>query len=125
MKNNYIMLAVLGVGGYLAYTMYKKSQDSKQTGYLPTPSSQRGKPAASKADQGGKFDINKAMNLLENIYNKGNFIYLSLTKKKRAAEDLKMLIDQGKSQQEIEIYMANKYGLTATDVKAMVNKLYA
>ena len=121
------ILAILGIGGYLAYTMYNKKQDSDFSGgYTPStrPTNNSGQ-ATSKADTGGKFDIQKAMNLLENLYNTGNFIYLTATKKKRAAEDLKSLIDQGKNQQQIEIYMKNKYNLNSSEVSAMLNKLYA
>lgn len=121
------ILAVLGIGGYLAYTMYKKNKDSDFSGgYRPsTRTTNNTGQAKSKADTGGKFNIQKAMNLLENLYNTGNFIYLTATKKKRAAEDLKSQVDQGKNQKQIEIYMKNKYNLNSSEVSAMLTKLYA
>ena len=120
------ILAILGIGGYLAYTMYKKKQDSDFSGgYTPSKPSGPSGQVTSKADAGGKFNIQKAMNLLENLYNTGNFIYLTATKKKRAAEDLKSQVDQGKNQQQIEIYMKNKYNLNSSEISAMLTKLYA
>jgi hypothetical protein len=37
-NNNLIILAVLGIGGYLAYTQFKKKEGSSIPGYTPTPS---------------------------------------------------------------------------------------
>lgn len=126
------VIAILAIGGFVAYTVYnKKKEDDFSGGYTPSrrPSAPSrptsGGQVVSKADKGGKFDIQKAMNLLQNLYNTGNFIYLTATKKKRAAEDLKKQVDAGKNQQQIEIYMRNTYNLNSSEVSAMLNKLYA
>jgi hypothetical protein len=37
-NNNLIILALLGIGGYFAYSQYKKSQGASIPGYTPTPS---------------------------------------------------------------------------------------
>jgi len=119
------VLAILAIGGFVAYTVYnKKKEDEFSGGYTPSRPSGPSRQVKSKADTGGKFNIQKAMSLLENIYNTGNFIYLTATKKKRAAEDLRSQVDQGKNQQQIEIYMKNKYNLNSSEVSAMLNKLY-
>ncbi len=118
------VIAILAIGGFVAYKVYNKNKEDNFSGGY-TPSIPSGGQVKSKADQGGKFNIQKAMDLLENVYNTGNFIYMTATKKKRAAEDLKKQIDEGKNQQQIEIYMKNKYNLNSSEVTAMLNKLYA
>jgi hypothetical protein len=52
-------------------------------------------------------------------------IQLTYNQKVTAVKDIEKLINAGKSQQEIEIEMGNKYKLTPTQVRSIINKLYA
>lgn len=121
-NNNLLILGLLGVGGYFAYTMYQKSQAMNYGGGTGAGSGSGGSTGGST---GGKtIDVQGGIDLLTKIINQGRLLYMSLTQKKQALNDIQTLINSGKSQSYIEIYMANKYNMTPTDVNALVNQLY-
>jgi hypothetical protein len=118
-NNNLIILAVLGIGGYLAYTQFKKKEGSSIPGYTPTPS--------GGGSSGGKkqLSFDEVLKLINATLDTFSNIQLTYNQKVTAVKDIEKLINAGKSQQEIEIEMGNKYKLTPTQVRSIVNKLYA
>jgi hypothetical protein len=117
-NNNLIILALLGIGGYLAYTQFKKKEGSSIPGYTPTPSG---------GGSGGKkqLSFDEVLRLINATLDTFSNIQLTYNQKVTAVKDIEKLINAGKSQQEIEIEMGNKYKLTPTQVRSIVNKLYA
>jgi hypothetical protein len=119
-NNNLIILAILGIGGYLAYTQYKKSQGASIPGYTPTPSG-----GGSGSGEKKKLSFDEVLKLINATLDTFSNIQLTYNQKVTAVKDIEKLINAGKSQQEIEIEMGNKYKLTPTQVRSIVNKLYA
>jgi hypothetical protein len=117
-NNNLIILAVLGIGGYLAYTQFQKKEGSSIPGYTPTPSG---------GGSGGKkqLSFDEVLRLINATLDTFSNIQLTYNQKVTAVKDIEKLINAGKSQQEIEIEMGNKYKLTPTQVRSIINKLYA
>jgi hypothetical protein len=117
-NNNLIILALLGIGGYLAYTQFKKKEGSSIPGYTPTPSG---------GGSGGKkqLSFDEVLKLINATLDTFGNIQLTYNQKVTAVKDIEKLINAGKSQQEIEIEMGNKYKLTPTQVRSIINKLYA
>ena len=119
-NNNLIILAVLGIGGYLAYTQFKKKEGSSIPGYNPNTS-------GGGSGSGGKkqLSFDEVLKLINATLDTFGNIQLTYNQKVTAVKDIEKLINAGKSQQEIEIEMGNKYKLTPTQVRSIVNKLYA
>lgn len=117
-NNNLIILALLGIGGYFAYSQYKKKEGSSIPGYTPTPSGGGG--------SGGKkqLSFDEVLKLINATLDTFSNIQLTYNQKVTAVKDIEKLINAGKSQQEIEIEMRNKYNLTSAQVTSIVNKLY-
>jgi hypothetical protein len=117
-NNNLIILALLGIGGYLAYTQFKKKEGSSIPGYTPTPSG---------GGSGGKkqLSFDEVLALINATLDTFSNIQLTYNQKVTAVNDIEKLINAGKSQQEIEIEMGNKYKLTPTQVRSIISKLYA
>ena len=117
-NNNLIILALLGIGGYFAYSQYKKSQGASIPGYNPN---------TSGGGSGGKKQLSfeEVLALINATLDTFGNIQLTYNQKVTAVKDIEKLINAGKSQQEIEIEMGNKYKLTPTQVRSIVNKLYA
>jgi hypothetical protein len=117
-NNNLIILAVLGIGGYLAYTQFKKKEGSSIPGYNPN---------TSGGGSGGKkqLSFDEVLALINATLDTFGNIQLTYNQKVTAVKDIEKLINAGKSQQEIEIEMRNKYNLTSAQVTSIVNKLYA
>ena len=120
-NNNLIILAILGIGGYLAYTQFKKKEGSSIPGYTPTPSGGGGSGSGEKK----KLSFEEVLALINATLDTFVNIQLTYNQKVTAVKDIERLINAGKSQQEIEIEMGNKYKLTPTQVRSIVNKLYA
>ena len=118
MKNtNMIILALLGIGGYLAYTQFKKKEGSSIPGYFPTPSG----GGSGEKKQISYEDVLKLINATLDTFSN---IQLTYQQKISAVKDIEKLINAGKTQQQIEIEMGNKYKLTPTQVRSIVEKLY-
>jgi hypothetical protein len=119
-NNNMIVLALLGIGGYLAYTQFKKKEGSSIPGYTPTPS-------GGGSGSGGKKQLSfgEVLALINATLDTFSGIQLTYNQKITAVNDIEKLINAGKSQQEIEIEMGNKYKLTPTQVRSIISKLYA
>lgn len=113
-----IVLALLGIGGYLAYTQFKKKEGSSIPGYYPNTSGGGG--------SGGKkqLSFDEVLRLINATLDTFSGIQLTYNQKVTAVKDIEKLINAGKSQQEIEIQMGNKYKLTPTQVRSIVDKLY-
>lgn len=110
------ILAIVGVGGYIAYSLYKQGKTSTSPQYNPTG----GYPMKTSTG----FDYEKALSLIMDLYDRSSTLYGDLTKSKKATADLQSLIAQGKSQQQIEAYMLNVYGFQPYQTQQLVNKLY-
>jgi hypothetical protein len=119
-NKNILILSVLGLGGYLAYTMYQKSQNGSTYGYGTGSGSGSGSGSGNK---GKTIDVQKGLDYIDKLLNAGNQIYFTINKTK-IITDLKSLIEQGKNQQYIEIFMKNKYNLQPAQVSELINKLY-
>lgn len=119
-NNNLIILALLGVGGYFAYTQYKKSQGTQIPGGGSTPS-----PSGGGSTEKKKLSFDEILKLINATLDTFGNIKLTYDQKVTAIKDIKSLLDAGKSQQEIEIAMGNKYKLTPTQVRSIVNKIYS
>jgi len=114
------LLAVLGVGGYIAYSLYKKGQSgSPNSGYTPST------PSGGNSTGKKKLTFDEVMKLINATLDTFSNIKLTYDQKVTAINDIKQLIDAGKSQQEIYITMGNKYKLTTTQVDSIIQKLYA
>jgi hypothetical protein len=76
---------------------------------------------------GGKkqLSFDEVLRLINATLDTFGNIQLTYNQKVTAVKDIEKLINAGKSQQEIEIEMGNKYKLTPTQVRSIVNKLYA
>lgn len=117
-NNNLIILAVLGIGGYLAYSQFKKSQGASIPGYTPTPS-------GGGSGEKKKLSFDEILKLINATLDTFSNIKLTYDQKVTAVREIQQMIDSGKSQQQIEIAMGNKYNLTPTQVRSIVNKIYA
>ena len=119
-NNNLIILALLGIGGYFAYSQYKKSQGASIPGYNPNTS-------GGGSGSGGKkqLSFDEVLRLINATLDTFSNIQLTYNQKVTAVKDIEKLINAGKSQQEVEIEMRNKYNLTSAQVTSIVNKLYA
>jgi hypothetical protein len=116
------LLAVLGVGGYIAYSLYKKGQSgSPNSGYTPSTPSGGKTPTGKKK----KLSYDDVMKLINATLNTFSDIKLTYDQKVTAVNEIKQMIDAGKSQQDIYIAMGNKYKLTTTQVDSIIQKLYA
>ena len=113
-----IILALLGIGGYFAYTQFKKKEGSSIPGYFPTPSGGGGSGEKKKISY---EDVLKLINATLDTFSN---IRLTYQQKVSAVQDIERLINEGKPQQQIEIEMRNKYNLTSAQVNSIVNKLY-
>lgn len=114
------LLAVLGVGGYIAYSLYQKSQGPQMPpGYKPST------PSGGSSTKKKELSFQDIIALIDATMNTWSNIKLTYDQQITAVKEIKALIDAGKSQQQIYITMGNKYKLTTTQVDAIVNKLYA
>jgi len=116
-SKNLSILALIGVGGYIAYSLYKQGKTSTSPQYSPTGSY----PTSTTTG----FDYMKALDLITDIYNRSSNLYGDATKVKRATSDLQSMIAQNKSQQQIEAYMLSVYGFQPYQTQQLVNKLYS
>lgn len=122
MKNNLTLLAVLGVGGYIAYSLYKKSQGSA---YTPSYQGNSGGSASTGSGSSKDWSIERVMNVINKVMGAWSDIKLTYDQKIGAVRELKLLIDKGTNQQQIYITMKNKYNLSSAQVDKMVNEMYS
>lgn len=120
--NNLTLLAVLGVGGYIAYSLYKKSQGSS---YTPSYRGSSSGGASTGSGSSKDWSIERVMNVINKVMGAWSDIKLTYDQKIGAVRELKSLIDKGTSQQQIYITMKNKYNLSSAQVDKMVNEMYS
>jgi hypothetical protein len=98
----------------------KKRKEAQFRDTTPTPS-------GGGSGSGGKkqLSFDEVLKLINATLDTFSNIQLTYNQKVTAVKDIEKLINAGKSQQEIEIEMGNKYKLTPTQVRSIVNKLYA
>jgi hypothetical protein len=117
-NKNIGLIAILGVAGYIAYTMFGKSSDSGSGSYNPS--------RTGGGSSGGKktLTFEQIMTLMNATLDTFSQIQLTYDQKFKAIKDLESLINSGKGQREIEIIMQQKYKLNPSQVQSMVNKIY-
>jgi len=119
--SNLTLLAVLGVGGYIAYSLYQKSQGS---GYTPSTRLPSGGGTASGGSS-NEWTFERVMSIANKLFTAWGDIKLTYDQKIGAVRELKSLVDKGTNQQQIYITMKNKYNLSTAQVDSMINEIYA
>ena len=119
-NKNIGLIAILGVAGYIAYTMFGKA-NSGAGSYNPKRTG-----GGSGGSGGGKktLTFEQILALMSATLDTFSQIQLTYDQKFKAIKDLEALINSGKGQREIEIIMQQKYKLNPSQVAAMVNKIY-
>jgi len=112
-------LALLGVGGFILYKVLGQKAQAQPQGYTPSSGGGSGSGSGKKKE----ITILEIIALVNQTLDVYSNVKLTYDQKITAVKEIKQLIDQGKSQQQIEIIIGNKYGLTPTQIRAIVDKL--
>ena len=117
-NKNIGLFAILGVAGYIAYTMFGKSEGAGAGSYNPN--------RTGGGSSGGKktLTFEQILALMSATLDTFSQIQLTYDQKFKAIKELEALINSGKGQRDIEIIMQQKYNLNSSQVAAMVNQLY-
>lgn len=117
-NKNIGLIAVLGVAGYIAYSLYAKSKGGSSGGYFPTT----GGGGGSTKKKTLSYD--QILQLISATLDTFEQVQLTYNQKFNAIKDLEKMINEGKNQKEIEIAMQTKYKLNPAQVSTLVNRLY-
>lgn len=116
-NKNIGLIAILGVAGYIAYSLYAKSQGDSSGSYNPNT-------GGGGSTGRRKLTTDQILALVAQTLDVFQQIQLTYNQKITAVKDIESMINSGKNQKEIEIAMQTKYNLNPAQVAAIVNRLY-
>lgn len=120
-NKNIGLIAVLGVAGYIAYSLYAKSKGDSSGGYNPNTG---GGGSSGGSTKKKRLTTDQILALVAQTLDVFQQVQLTYNQKITAVKDIENMINSGYNQKDIEIAMQTKYNLNPAQVAAIVNRLY-
>lgn len=120
-NKNIGLIAILGVAGYIAYSLYTKSKGDSSGSYNPNTG---GGGSGGGSTGRRRLTTDQILALVAQTLDVFQQVQLTYNQKITAVKDIENMINSGKNQNEIEIAMQTKYNLNRAQVASIVNRLY-